>query len=316
MAQPAGGDVGRVAALSAAARLTLSFMVELGEGEPPRRFRVAPGKRPVKVGRGPKNDIVLTLNGISAHHLDILALEGADGPTLAVRDVSMNGSCIVSAPGGAPLKLAKDMEIEVLECAVLLLPFKVKPDGDKKPEELRQTLRITVLGRSVPEVVADPSRTSEKRKSGDGHEVAPRKAAKTSSKAAEEMMARCRAFAEEMERKKREQPPEPEEPPPPAPSALPPPPARAPAPPAPAPAPPMAPSAPGLGMLSGFLSGALSGARGGASTGYGAGGMAAMMAGQHGAMGPMPGVMMGAPMPIQPGQLRMPTLPLPLPPWR
>lgn len=160
----------------------VSFMVELS-GEAPRRFRVAPGKRPVKVGRGPKNDIVLGMNGVSAHHLDLLAVESSDGPMLAVRDVSMNGTCILTVRGASPERLTKDITVEVVDSAVLLLPFKVKPDPAKRPEEQRVSMRLTVLDRTGAPPVA------EQRK----REV---------SAMQEEMMKRCMAFAQQKERER------------------------------------------------------------------------------------------------------------------
>lgn len=183
---------------NAAANLpSLAFTIEV-DGERPRKFRIAPGKRAVKVGRGPKNDIVLGVNGISAHHLDLLALDHGQGPTLAVRDVSTNGTCIVSAPGGTPLKLAKDTEIEVLNSSLLLLPFKVKPNGDKQPDEMRVTMKVTVSTSDSKK--KDAIKKSKKSEATTSHTVGPSQKMPPSS--AEEMMARCRAFAEEMERKK------------------------------------------------------------------------------------------------------------------
>ena len=85
-------------------RPMVSFIVELS-GKAPRQFRVAPGEKPVKVGRGPGNDIDFRIPEVSMHHLDLIYVESSDGPMLAVRDVSTNGTCIVTVRG--PVQLAK-----------------------------------------------------------------------------------------------------------------------------------------------------------------------------------------------------------------
>lgn len=185
-------------------RAAITFTVTV-DGEMPRRFRIAPGKRPVKVGRGPRNDIVVEKNGISAHHLDILAVEGPSGPVLAVRDTSMNGTGLQSAPGEMPLRLAKDANVEVLSVSVLIMPFKVKPvEGggpQPAPEELRTILRVKVVNEATTKAEAESAAKRRKVTSAEG-----KKDDKAKAKAVEDMMARCRAFADAMEgeRRKRE----------------------------------------------------------------------------------------------------------------
>jgi len=192
-----------------APRATISFTVAV-DGEKTRRFRVAPGKRPVKVGRGPKNDVVLSIGGISGHHLDILAVHGAMGqPVLAVRDASTNGTGLLSSPGNPPLRLAKDASVEVLSSSILLVPFNVKPVEGRAASDLRVSLQVCVCDEGSSAVALTGKRASSSASVGDAGPARKQRVvvtgatAKASSSAVvEDMMARCRAFAAEKARER------------------------------------------------------------------------------------------------------------------
>lgn len=172
---------------------SVSFNIAV-DGQKSRRFRIAPGKRPVKVGRGPKMDISLEHTGVSGHHLDIVAVSSDTGPVLAVKDMSTNGTGLQSKPGETPLRLAKDFTVELVKSSVLLAPYKakLKKGQEAPPEGMRAVIRVDVIS----EAMAAAEKGKRKKRKRALEQAASKK---PKIAAVEDMMARCRAFAQSME---------------------------------------------------------------------------------------------------------------------
>lgn len=130
----------------------VSFTVLVGDGKNnPRRFALKQGSETVKIGRGPKNDIVLNLPGISWTHLE-LRLPGPNsgpGQRLCVRDLSSNGTGLKDSPTSQAKRLTKDVDSQVVDGSVLLVPMKVNATKDNPAEALRMLLSITISDSSV-----------------------------------------------------------------------------------------------------------------------------------------------------------------------
>lgn len=129
-----------------------------------QRFSLRTGGPPLRIGRGPKNGVVLDVPGVSNVHAELLLRLAAGGggsgsaagvPVLCIRDRSKNGVGI--RPGGVseplPWERAPAGELrELTRDAVLKVPLKSRTGDKQLPDGLRM-LKLR-LGESV--LVAAP----------------------------------------------------------------------------------------------------------------------------------------------------------------
>lgn len=83
---------------------------------------------PVRIGRAPGNDIIVESRGVSQYHTELrfLRLDGEVGPSLCVRDLSMNGTGLKRPDGKAPAHLDKRADVPLQDGTVLLVPMLLK----------------------------------------------------------------------------------------------------------------------------------------------------------------------------------------------
>lgn len=77
----------------------------------------------VRVGRHPKNEIVLTPLTISNLHLEFRFLQGSGAPKLGMCDLSANGTG-VQAPGAAVSRLTKNVNVTVRDGSMVVVPMR------------------------------------------------------------------------------------------------------------------------------------------------------------------------------------------------
>jgi len=105
-----------------------------------RHFELDDSKSVVRIGRGPKNDVVLPFGGVSWSHLELKATHGK----LSVRDISQNGTAVElpGLPGASFDRVAKDVETPVPDGARIMLPVVVKPRNGENPDDLRANFLV------------------------------------------------------------------------------------------------------------------------------------------------------------------------------
>merc|ERR1711920_623388 len=120
----------------------LSFRVSVAGESDPRAFTKNAGES-TTVGRGPKNDVVLTNTSVSGQHVELKAIAGKRA--LSVKDLSTNGIGIRTTESGPLTRLDKGVDVEVLAGKFFLyLPFKVKAKDEATAEGMRMKLQIDV----------------------------------------------------------------------------------------------------------------------------------------------------------------------------
>lgn len=139
--------------------MPLTFTLTFGtNGGPPQTYTLQPGsKNVVRIGRSPKNDIVVSLPGISNIHAELL-ISGSGGESgsmgLAIVDSSSNGTGL-KLPGASIAKLKRGEETCVPDKSVIIMPMKVSTQSQQTPDSLRTCFEVE-LRRSESHLFVQP----------------------------------------------------------------------------------------------------------------------------------------------------------------
>lgn len=131
---------------------TCAVTLAVGGGAgPSKTFALRIGEV-LRVGRGPVNDFVLALGGISTCHAELFLRprEASGGEDLCVRDTSKNGTGVQSVGGGVPTQwkaLPRGGLTRLQNGWKLLLPLKGMP---KEAAELAHTLTVGITMGNKP----------------------------------------------------------------------------------------------------------------------------------------------------------------------
>eukprot|EP00434_Breviolum_minutum_P001446 symbB.v1.2.001274.t1/scaffold64.1/size360880/6 len=125
-----------------------------------KSFELPSGEeRRIRVGRAKENDFPIDQKGTSWFHceLRLLApeLRGNSGAIIKVRDTSTNGVGL-KAPGTSTIRLTKGSDHPVPDGSLIIVPFKVKAEDGKSPDELRASLKVLVASMGDPGLSAPP----------------------------------------------------------------------------------------------------------------------------------------------------------------
>eukprot|EP00435_Cladocopium_sp_Y103_P046523 s324_g13.t1 len=86
-------------------------------------------------------------------------LRGSSGALVKVRDTSTNGIGL-KAPGTSTIRLSKGADHPVPDGSLIIIPFKVKAEDGKSPDELRTTVKVMVSKLGDPGLGAPPGNWS------------------------------------------------------------------------------------------------------------------------------------------------------------
>jgi len=122
------------------------FTLTIGN-DAPRYFVCRVGGLALKIGRANNNDLILSLSGISARHLEfkVPALYNGGPGQLALQDLSTNGIGITFSDNGPLIRLDRGVDMDVPANSFYLhLPYNVKP-GRGSPAESRIVMKVDIL---------------------------------------------------------------------------------------------------------------------------------------------------------------------------
>jgi len=115
----------------------------------PLNLVLCPDAEPIKIGRNPKNEVVVNRGGVSWTHLELLVSTDAhDNAILEVKDLSSNGA-VLQLPYQHGRRLEKGVATAVPHCAVLLLPYRVKEEAEASGNARTQLL-VRIEGEEDP----------------------------------------------------------------------------------------------------------------------------------------------------------------------
>lgn len=131
-------------------RVTLA----LGGGTGATKTFVLRAGEVLRIGRGPANDFVLALGGVSTCHAELFLRDADVGPCLFIRDTSKNGTALKTNAKWQPMPRGGRQRLE--DNSDLLLPYKGLPAG---ADELSHTMKVQITS---------PTATADKDAHADG----------------------------------------------------------------------------------------------------------------------------------------------------
>jgi len=131
--------------------------VLLSRGDAPTTLFELQFGTPLRIGRAPSNDVVITSPKVSGNHLEFFLQEPIEkGGTfeLCARDTSMNGTGLVHRASGEPVELVKGRPQVVAHGSCFVVPLRTSAEGT--PADPVEQTRFIVHFQDLPDCAPTP----------------------------------------------------------------------------------------------------------------------------------------------------------------